>query len=217
VRGGRSIGVVRALASTAAVVCLFGMFAPSTAVAAVSSQALGTYADCMARRHYRELAEALDSGFDQTFATALAAVPSDGCDTGGVSDATPAELRGPLFAALYRRFAPGPGRSASNILSEAGWVPTLPEGDTRIGWYAVSNCLAMRPSGAARDLVKATPGGDRAARHMQEIVEELPRCLPAGQEFKVSAVVLAGLIAETVYQIDFATLYGDKKCFWSGC
>ena len=38
---------------------------------------------------------------------------------------------------------------------------------------------------------------------MAKVIEELPRCLPV-KEFRITRALLKGLIAETVYEIDFA-------------
>jgi len=203
----RFVSLILALATA-------GTLATDASAADEGGDAIVTYANCMARHHYREVAEALDSGFDQSFATALASVRNDKCNADSVSGVSAADLRAPLFASMYRRFGPRAGSSASNILSASGWVPALPEGDARAGWYAVSNCLVRREPDSTRALVKAAPGSTVAAGHLQRIVEVLPGCLPAGQEFRVTPALLAGLIAETVYQIDFATQYGEPKHPW---
>jgi hypothetical protein len=185
--------------------------APATVAASEETAPIDIYAECMAKHHYRDLAKVLDSGFDEVFVRALAEVSVKKCDSTIASTAKQAELRGPLFAAMYRRFAPQAGSAASNILR--GWTPKLTEGDPRWGWYVVSNCLVKNQPDATREWVIAKPGSDRAARKKQNVVAALPKCLPAGQEFEISAAVLAGLIAETVYQIDFATSSGDEKRF----
>ena len=188
---------------------------PGLVRAQVSEQdhAASRYADCLVARHHRKVADALDSGFDAVFEKALARVPTTGCINPATASVSGKALRGQLFAAMYRRFGPQAGRTASNI--SPSWVPQLAPSDPRAGWYSVSNCLVQREPTATRALVRAKPGSTSASAQMNKVTAKLPLCLPAGAPITVKRSMLADLIAETVYQIDFAVGPGDKKSFGS--
>ena len=162
---------------------------------------LDAYATCLLRRHERETLTALDSGFDEPFAAAVAAIPIEGCAVDGLRP-TPVELRGPLFAAAYRRAyarsAPWPSHGVKN-----GWTPNATGGDPRLAWYGVSDCLLGMSSANARSLVLARPGGVEADKHFEAIVRALPKCLLAGGPVRINRAVLTGIVAETAFRADY--------------
>ena len=167
-------------------------------------------AACLARRHPKEVDQALEHRSIGSIAASLRSIPSSGCSPLTVDDARAVEQRGLLFAAMYRRYGPQAGRSASNIINR--WTPPLPAGDLRIGWYVVTDCLVYRAPAVARKLVNAADGSEEESRQLAKVIEELPKCLPASQ-FRISRTLLKGFIAETVYEIDFAYTSGNHRFF----
>ena len=209
-RRARALEVSVGLFAAAPLLLAASAVAPSVATAKPDRSAIESYAACMTQRHARNVSDVLDRAFDPAFSARLKALPKTGCDL-DLSEVSALELRGPLFAAMYRRFAPQAGRSGSNILAAKGWVPRLDVSDPRAGWYAVSNCLAMRFPDASRGLVLAKVGSDDAHRKLQKVAVDLPQCLPVGDQYKINSSMLTDLVSETVYEIDFATQYGDPK------
>ena len=212
-RGGRPIETEPRRATFALVLALLSIRAdPANAVAqkSISSMtSIDSYAACLVEKSPNKVAEALANGFDEKFEAALAALSFGPCSAPTAYLAR--QVRGALFESMYRKHTPKAGHSASNILQT--WVPKLPASDPRAGWYVVSACLVDKAPGSTRALVRAKPGTTEKIRKFSDVAAVLPKCLPAGQQFKLSRSTLTGLIAETVYQIDFATQYGDRKRF----
>jgi len=161
--------------------------------------AAATYAKCLLRQDSRAVRFALETGFDAPFDAAVAKLATPKCAAGDFSAAT---LRGPLFAAVYRKFGPGAGRSAANIISN--WVPNLPASDERLVWYQVGACVLAKSPDKTRDLVLTLPGSAEENAEISAIVPALAQCLPAGQRFSVDRGKLVGALAEIVYRVDIA-------------
>ena len=194
-----------------ALLTMAGLPVGAAAQDAKARVAVNSYATCLVNKSARKVSVALDSGFDARFDAAVAALPAKGCGELGASVPTPTALRGALFAAMYRKFGPGAGRSASNLIRN--WVPSLPASDPRLGLYTLSACIVLKAPTASRYLIRAKPESEEEKRQMDAVMPHLQACVSPTANLRISRAVLSGLIAETVYRIDFAVPSGERNNF----
>lgn len=112
-------------------------------------------------------------------------------------------FRGSVFTSLYQqefgRKAPQltPVAVSAEEVPIAGQNPTFQQFSTQLQF---ADCVVRRDPQSAREIVLGKPGSPEEREHFQRLATQFPLCLANGSQMKFSKTVLAGLVAEALYQ-----------------
>ena len=132
------------------------------------------------------------------------------CPNVGAVDFNDDELRGAMYAARYRRdFGGGvPALSAAAINYRAelpGSVGPV-EANSYVALHEFGECVVRSDPAAARALVLSRPATDAERAAFGALAPKLGACLSTGNDVRFTKLILANIVAETMYRLSAAAV-----------
>lgn len=143
------------------------------------------------------------SPIGKLYSQALTALSDQACLRGGSLEMDYPLLRGALFIALYNAdYRRNNGNIAPQPLdfSEDVGGASTPEERRYIGLRQFADCVVRADPAASRALTLSRAGSSAENAAFSTLTAQLGPCINNGQTIGFSRIVLAGLIAETLYR-----------------